>query len=172
MHRATSPLKQSHDLAYVCFLRPSNFGAAATFRIFDAQQRFLGEAVSGSYWTVPLEQGEHWLYSWGENVTVVNANVLAGRTYYVVVRPRLGVLGARVQLTALAPRSEDWAKLGDWLSESEELVADTSAGQRELDSDLSLVHDKMFEAVQVWRRMNAREREVHTLHPSDGTVLR
>lgn len=158
-------------MAYVRILRPSVMGPAATFEVFDERQRFLGVAVSGSDWTVALEPGEHWLYAGGENVSVLHANVLAGRTYYVVARPRLGVFGARVQLTALAPRTQDWEKLSDWLAESDELVADRRAGQAKFDADPSPVRAKMLEATQVWRRMSADERELHTLYPADGTAF-
>lgn len=171
MQPAAAPPVLSREMAYLCFLRPSALGPAATFDVFDEQLRFLGEAVSTSYWTIAVEPGEHWLYAGGENISVMHANVLAGRTYYVVVRPRLGAIGPRVQLTALAPRTQEWEKLGDWLADSDQLVADRKAGQAEFDKDVAAVRAQMLEAVRVWRSMNAAERELHTLYPTDGTAF-
>src|SRR5690606_26444528 len=103
-----------------------------------------------------------------ENTSVLQADLLAGHIYYVVVRPRIG---PRVQLTALTPRSQEWHKLNDWLKNSEALVADRQAGQTELDKNPELMHSKMSEAVEVWSKMTAQERELHTLLPGDGLPL-
>lgn len=171
MRPAVASPPRSPDAAYVCFLRPSKLGGAVQYTIMDDQRRFLGEAVYSSRWTVELEPGKHWLYAWGDNTSVLQADLLAGHIYYVVVRPRMGGFGPRVQLTALTPRSPEWHKVNDWLKNSEALVADRQAGQTELDKSPELMRSKMSEAIEVWSRMTAQERELHTLLPGDGLPL-
>ncbi len=156
------------DKALLYFMRPSSFGKAIRMGLFDGNKQFLGHALAGTYWTVPMDPGEHWIYGYAENLTVLKADVEAGKSYFVVARPRMGVWKARVSLTALAPRTEDWDKRQEWLDDSEYMNVDAAGGQADLDQHGDDIEDKIAKGRELWAKWTDEERAVHSLEPADG----
>jgi hypothetical protein len=164
-----APLQATAEQAVVVFLRPSGFGSSDAFELFDGKKRYLGEAVSGIYWEVPMEPGEHWFYAGdAENVGILHANLAAGRRYYVVVRPYMGFWGARVELTGLAPRADDWQKREEWLKDSKRMAVDRAAGQAQLSGRAAELEEAMREGATTWQGVDAEWKAAHSLIPEDG----
>ena len=156
------------DKALVYFMRPSNFGGAIRMGLFDGEKKFLGHALPESYWTLEMDPGEHWIYGYAENLTVLKADLEAGKSYYVVARPRMGVWKTRISLTALAERTEDWDKRQAWLDDSEYLSVDTVGGQAELDDNADDIASKIEKGQELWAKWSEEERDLHSLKPADG----
>jgi hypothetical protein len=117
------------NAAIVVFIRPSTYKASVATTILEDNGAFLGDSIGGTQFFVTLPPGPHFFLSWAENTAPLRATLLPGRVYYVEVSPRFGWLSPRVQLLAVTPRSEKWSELGEWISESQQLVPDAAAGQ-------------------------------------------
>jgi hypothetical protein len=162
------PAPPPADKAYVVFMRPSDFGSAVRFEVFDGNGRYLGDALPETYFEAELEPGQHWFYADAENAGVLSAQLVGGKRYYVVVRPFMGGWSARVELTALAPRSEDWPKLKQWLAELEALSVDQAAGQAELDARRAEIDEVIAEGKEIWAQTDAEWHDGHSLNAEDG----
>lgn len=156
------------DRASVVFMRPSEFGSAISFQLFDEKKRFVGDALPGTYWEVVVEPGEHWFYALAENTGVMHAELAGGRRYYVMVRPYMGAWSARVELTPLAKRSVDWGKRDEWLRGAEPQAVDQRGGQAELDALGVELDEAMREGRDTWGETDEAWREAHRLRPDDG----
>jgi len=154
------------DKALVHFLRPSNYAKANLISLFDGEKAFLGDALPKTYWVKAVEPGEHWFLAHAENVSAVKAELEAGKSYYLVVRPYMGVWDVRANLTALTPESEDWGKRQAWLDSSTPHTVDAVAGQAEMDAEE--IAEKLAEGQAAWKELNEADRTKHSLRPADG----
>jgi hypothetical protein len=100
------------DYAVVNFLRPSSFGGAIKFGIWDSDN-FVGVLTPKNYIQYKAAPGEHLFMARAENWAVIKANVAAGKTYYIVGAPRMGAWKARVALEVVNP---DDPKLQKWMT--------------------------------------------------------
>jgi len=106
--------------AIVTFVRPTMFGGAIQFGLWDAD-KFVGVLSAQSYVQYATQPGEHIFMARAENWSYVKANLEAGKEYYIIGKVFPGVWKARV---ALAPiKKADFAKPGEtekvakWLRE-------------------------------------------------------
>jgi hypothetical protein len=111
MIRSDMLIEPSPDYAVVNFLRPSSFGGAIKFGIWDSDN-FIGVLTPKNYIQYKATPGEHIFMARAENWAVIKADVQAGRTYYIVGAPRMGVWKARVGLEVISP---DDPKLDKWM---------------------------------------------------------
>ena len=156
------------DRAAVVFMRPSSYGYAVRFRIFDDKKRFMGDALAEARWEVLMEPGKHWFYANGENAGVLAADLAPGARYYVVIRPYMGMWSARVELTGLGARVKDWPKLQEWLSSTTYMQVDAAGGQAELTTHGDEVAEIIEEGTKTWQNADAEWRQEHSLVPQDG----
>ena len=108
-----SPPEASHAL--VTFLRPSYFGGAIKFGIWDSE-RFVGILEPGSYIQVLVPPGEHIFLARAENWSYLHADLEAGRRYFVLANVFPGVWRARVAYDPILrddPQSD--AEIARWL---------------------------------------------------------
>ena len=79
----------------VTFVRPSNFGGAISFGVWDGEIfiGILGPDMSIQYETTP---GEHYFLARAENWACVKADLAADRQYVIKANPIMGVWKARV----------------------------------------------------------------------------
>ena len=85
----------------VIFMRPSGFGFAiqsSVFDITDGEPEFLGIVSAKTKIAHNADPGEHRYMVIGENAGFLEADLLADRTYYSLVTPRMGVWKARFSL--------------------------------------------------------------------------
>lgn len=106
--------------AIVTFVRPTMFGGAIQFGIWDSD-KFVGILAARSYVQYAADPGEHLFLARAENWSYVKANLEAGKEYFVVGKVFPGVWKARV---ALAPVKKDellrpgeTAKVEKWLKD-------------------------------------------------------
>lgn len=106
--------------AIVTFVRPSMFGGAIQFGIWDSD-KFVGILSAKSLVQYAAVPGEHIFMARAENWSYLKANLEAGKEYYVIGKVFPGVWKARAALVPV--RKADLAKPGElekvatWLRE-------------------------------------------------------
>jgi len=98
------------DKAVVVFLRPSGLGGAIQASVFDVtagDAQFIGIISSGTKLAHLATPSQHRFMVVGENAGFLDAELAPGKTYHVVVAPRLGLWKARFALEPLAASSQE-----------------------------------------------------------------
>jgi hypothetical protein len=98
------------DKALVYFMRPSAYGFAVNFQIWDGDH-FIGLSQAKSYFAYACDPGTHLFLGIAENKVAVEADLEAGKTYYIGTNVRTGVWKARVLFTPVTRGSELWDKV-------------------------------------------------------------
>lgn len=107
MHPAPMNVQPSVDKATVYFLRPSGFGFAINFQIWDGD-KFIGLSQAKSYFAYQCEPGKHLFMAFSENKVAVEADLAAGKSYYIGTNVRTGMWKARVGFTPVTRGSALW----------------------------------------------------------------
>jgi hypothetical protein len=81
----------------VTFVRSGFVGKAIQFGIWDGEE-WVGVLASDSYIQYRTEPGKHLFLARAENWSCIEADLEAGKSYFVIVRPRMGVWKARVAM--------------------------------------------------------------------------
>src|SRR5690348_12397408 len=87
--------------ALVVFMRPSMLGFAIQSSVYDthgAGNEFIGIVSAKTKVAYQAAPGNHLFMVIGENADFMNADLQAGKTYYVLVSPRMGAWKARFSL--------------------------------------------------------------------------
>jgi hypothetical protein len=170
MARSATPLQIAPrpSAATVVFVRPSSFGAAIHPTIFDERGRFLGDAEPSSHFVAEVAPGEHTFVVWAENTGPIHANLAPGRVYFIEVAIKPGAFQARAHLLAIAPRTESWASVREWMADTKPTVADRDAGQAYLDTRRDDVGERLRRAAEAFAELDDEERDARTLYPNDG----
>jgi hypothetical protein len=106
----------SSAAALVTFLRPSYFGGAIQFGVWDSD-RFVGILEPGSYIQVLIPPGEHVFLARAENWSYVHAELEAGRQYFVLAKVFPGIWKARVAFDPIRrddPQTNE--EIAQWLT--------------------------------------------------------
>ncbi|WP_370476565.1 DUF2846 domain-containing protein [Tamlana flava] len=93
----------SETMAQIYVLRPSSFGSAITFKIYQ-NEKFIGELGPNSYlaWQVDPANGQIEVISKSENYSVLSVTPEAGKTYYIKQKVKMGWIMARTDLELLS----------------------------------------------------------------------
>jgi hypothetical protein len=147
MVKATPVKGPSPNKALVYFMRPSGFGFAVHFQIWDGY-RLIGLSQAKSYFAYECDPGEHLFIGIAENKRAVDADLEAGKAYYVITQVKMGGWKARMAFIPVTRYSEFWdkvelyktdlnfvvpeeQKLAEWKAEREPKI------QKELDEIMS-----------------------------------
>ena len=115
-----------------------------------------------------MAPGEHLFTSWSGGTNSLRATLAPGRVYFVEVAMKPGAFPARAHLLAIAPRTESWASVREWMADTKPTVADRNAGQAYLDGRKDDVAERLRRAAEAFAEMDDEERDARTLHPNDG----
>src|SRR4030042_136837 len=108
----TAKMESGPDFAIVNFIRPSIFGGAIKFGVWD-RDKLIGILTPECCIQYQAAPGEHVFLIRAENWGIVKANVQAGKTYTILVEPRLGLIKANVHMTVIKPgdkRLQEWMR--------------------------------------------------------------
>ena len=106
---ATPPLEK----ALVYFMRPSGMAFAVNFQIWD-RDHFIGLSQAKSYFAYECDPGKHLFLGFAENRVAVEADLVAGKSYYIGTNVRVGVWKARMDFTPVIRGSELWGKVEEY----------------------------------------------------------
>lgn len=103
--------------AIVTFIRPSYFGGAIQFGVWDSES-FVGILSAGSYVQYLATPGEHLFLARAENWSYVKADLEAGKQYFILGKVFPGVWKARVAYDPVTKGDgTTQAQIDKWLSE-------------------------------------------------------
>jgi len=106
-------LQPTADKALVRFMRPSGFGYAVNFNILDGE-KVIGNSVAKSQFDFLAIPGKHLFIAIAENKVFLEADLVAGKTYYIITRVYTGMWKARVAFLAITRKSEFWDKVKEY----------------------------------------------------------
>jgi hypothetical protein len=162
------PMGAPADKARVVFVRPSNFANKVIFTTIDENGYFLGDSTAGSRFSVFLNPGEHYFIVWTETTETVKATLAPGKTYYVEVRPKMGMWKARASLWAVNQKSGLMKSIPSYLSDTTVTTTDFAAGQKYLNSLGNELPNAAKQGIQTYAGYSADDKADVTLMPEDG----
>jgi hypothetical protein len=112
---STPPQASTPGKALVYFMRPSGIGFAINFQIWDSDH-FVGLSQAKSYFAYECDAGKHLFMGIAENKLALDADLEAGKTYYVGTNVRVGAWKARMDFTPVTRGSELWDKVEGYRS--------------------------------------------------------
>jgi hypothetical protein len=162
--------------AMVVFLRPSRMGFAVESTVYDApdaETKFLGIVSYKTRVAYQVDPGPHRFMVIGENADFVDATLDAGKTYYILVRVRMGMWKARFSLLPVhladAKYTTQSAEFKEWM-ENTGFVETTPAALDWYAQHKADVQAKKAEYLQKWNVMLPQDRASLTIHAEDGTT--
>ncbi len=93
------------DKAVVYFVRLSSLGFAINFSYFDST-RLIAKCNGTNYVRYECQPGSHLFWARSENKDFVEAELAAGKIYFIEVQPQMGGIKAAVQLFPVTPEND------------------------------------------------------------------
>jgi len=113
MRKSTPPTAPPSDKAFVYFMRPSGLGFAIHFQIYDRYD-LIGLSQAKSYFAYPCDPGKHLFIGVAENKRAVEADLEAGKSYYIITGVHMGGWKARMSFVPVTRGSEFWDKVEEY----------------------------------------------------------
>lgn len=105
--------------AMVTFIRPSYYKSALDVDIWDGE-KFVGSIGEASYIQHLAKPGKHLFLAKGESWSYVDANLKAGKQYYVLVKIAVGFLTPRIILDPIVKKDKvNRSHIDRWLAKSQ-----------------------------------------------------
>ncbi len=163
------------DHAQVVFMRSSFVGAAISASVFEVTSgtpEFLGLVEDDTKIVVNATPGKHIYMVVSEAADFLEAEVVAGKTYYSVVTPRMGAWKARFSLWPVVNTS---GKEFSWDDKAvQKMVAktvlfeNTEKSKKWAQDNNADIVAKYKEYWQVWQQKPTADVKERTLFPQDG----
>lgn len=106
--------------ALVHFMRPSNFGGAIQSTVYN-DTAYIGTVSANTRVAYQAAPGKHMFMVIGESADFLEAELHEGKTYYVLVSPRLGFWKARFSLNPASGKHTQ-AEIDKWYAETKEVI--------------------------------------------------
>ena len=154
--------------ALIVFMRPSGIGFAIQSSVFEVEEnkpKLVGIVTAKSKVSYQVEPGEHLFMVVGESADFMSAELVADRTYYALVTPRLGVWKARFSLKPVHAEELDSPKFNEWVSGCK-WVEKTLDSDNWESSNMASIQSKHNEYYDKWMGKEPSERP--KLLPEDG----
>ena len=116
MKPSETMLSPTSDKAVVRFMRPSALGNAINFNIWDGE-KVIGNSVAKGQFDYLADPGMHLFVAVAENKTFLDAELEAGKIYYILTQVKMGMWKARVGLVPVNKGSEYWDKVSEYEKE-------------------------------------------------------
>jgi hypothetical protein len=151
------------DKSVVYVMRPSGFGFAINFQIWD-RDRLIGVSQAKSYFVYVCDPGKHLFIGIAENKVAVDADLAPGKSYYIITEPRMGGWKARLAMTPVTKGSEHWDKVEALKAEMEYIVP----VEEEVRAWDAAKKDEARSLVDFFEKNPEREKYTGRLGPDDG----
>lgn len=163
--------------ALVVFMRASFVGSAISASVYDAPDsdtQFIGVVQNKQKIAYQATPGPHRFMVIAENADFMDANLEAGKTYYVLVSPRMGVWKARFSLFPIRQDSADEYNLKSadfkaWQAKTD-FVVTAPDGQAWYEDHKDSVAEKKADYLKKWNVMLAADKAELTLNAEDGVA--
>lgn len=151
------------DQATMVFLRPSGFGFAIQSTVYDITSEppaLVGIVSSGKKIAITAPPGQRRFMVVSEAADFMDAELVAGKIYYALVTPRMGMWRARF---SLRPMSATSPELAGYLNETN-WVDNTPASNEWSRANMASVQAKKSEYLVEW----LQKADKPVLRASDG----
>lgn len=163
--------------ALVVFMRASFVGSAISASVYDAPDsdtHFIGVVQNKQKIAYQATPGPHRFMVIAENADFMDANLEAGKTYYVLISPRMGVWKARFSLFPIHQDSADEynlksADFREWQAKTYFIVT-APDGQAWYEDNKDSVAEKKADYLKKWNVMLPADKAELTLNAGDGVA--
>jgi hypothetical protein len=165
------------EKAKIVFMRSSMVAAAIgcdLFEVVNGELRYIGQLPTGNKVAYETTPGDKVFMAYGTAADFMLAKVVAGRTYYVIVRPNWGTGGFAPtpirQVDSIHP-DQSSKEFQEWTTGTKliEPTDGTQAWFAENKSRMQVVYTDYWSRFQ---RKNEQEKAERTLLPQDGRQAR
>jgi hypothetical protein len=161
--------------ALVIFLRSSFVGSAISASVYDApdgETKFIGVIQHKQRVAYQAEPGQHRFMVIAENADFMDATLEAGKTYYVLVSPRMGAWKARFSLLPIhndttSEENVNTADFKKWMTNTQ-LVEATDSNRAWYERTQASIEEKKADYLRKWNVMLPADKALLTLKPEDG----
>jgi hypothetical protein len=158
-------MKPEAGKALVVFIRDSAFGGAIQSTVYDGEQ-YISTVSSGTRVAYQASPGEHMFMVIGESADFMKANLLAGKTYYATVDPRMGVWKARFSFIPIR-KDTPFSDIQNML-DSTDLMEPNAEGFQWAKENAADIRAKRLEYLAKWNAKAKTAQAEQTLNPDDG----
>ena len=163
------------DMAQVVFMRDAYTGKAivsSLYDVTDGKTQFIGVMANGTKIAYPTTPGKHTFMVVSEAADFMEADLVAGKTYYALVTPRMGLWKARFSLWPISNDPEAAHSLKSknfkgWVEDTD-LVTNSPKSLAWYERVKASIEKKRAEYWPVWQEKSADAVAERTLKPSDG----
>lgn len=175
MTKANVTPQPTSDKALVIFMRPSRYGGGIQASVYDTSpgaNQFIGIVSAKTKIGYLTSPGDHLFMVIGENADFMNADLEAGKAYYVLVSPRMGFWKARFSLLPIhndasakySTKSPDFA---EWQQETS-FVRTTPGAEAWYQTHAADISAKQADYMKKWATASPEQKAELTLHRDDG----
>lgn len=108
--------------ALINFHRPTKYGGAALYPIFDGTGKFICDLPGESVYQYVCDPGKHVFIGWADQVTLMETEVDAHKIYDVMVDVGMGWVQANIRMTPLSKDDPRRARLAEFESREKNIV--------------------------------------------------
>lgn len=159
------------DEAMVVFMRSSFVGSAIAASVFEVTDpspaKFIGVLNNATKVAYPVKAGERTFMVVSESADFMKANLVAGRTYYAMVTPRMGMWKARFSFRPVRGNELAGEEFKKWYGDTS-FVSNTPAALNWADQNAADVNGKRTTYWADWTAKPAEDRATQTLNAEDG----
>jgi len=156
------------DHALLIFMRPATMGFAIQSSVFDVTEdgsEFVGIVSAKKKVAYKSKPGHRLFMVVGENADFMKADLQAGKTYYSLVAPRMGLMKARFSLRPVHKSDLGTEKFNEWVKACE-YYENTDASFQWAEKNAGSIQSKKEKYMKKW---DAREEQGKpALLPEDG----
>ena len=151
--------------AKVIIYRTSSFGGAEHFPVYELVDhedgRLLGFTETDRYFEYRCPPGKHLFVTWGEGEAFIEADLEAGKTYFIRTYSKFGVLSARPGFAPVGQESGHWPTL-------EEVLSSLQCRELEPDKAAEYEHRKVDHLKKTMASYREGRKNPRFLTPNDG----
>ena len=164
-----------NDRAQVVFMRSAFTGKAinaSLYDVTDGKTQFVGILANDTKIAYPVPAGHRVFMVVSEAADFLEADLVAGKTYYSIVTPRMGMWKARFSMWPVSrdPKAEynvQSSDFKDWISDTQ-LVTNSPKSLSWFEHNKADVESKRIEYWPVWQKKSPADLLERTLKASDG----
>jgi hypothetical protein len=165
---AQAPAAPDPGKAMIVFMRPSGLGFAIQSTVYEVegdQPSLVGIVAAKTRVAHQVAPGKYLFMTIGENADFMTAEVVAGKTYYVKVEPRMGMWKARFGLEPYRLKDLSGTAFAGELNDCKPVVK-TADSEAWFKGNLQSIRDKRSDYYSEWMKQDAATRP--HLAPDDG----
>ena len=156
------------DKSMVIFVRTSGLGFQLNFTVIDGNGRFIGQVPAKGHVKHVTAPGHHRFIVWAENTEAMDAQLVAGRTYYVEVVPGMGRWTVRSDLFPIKRGSENWDEAVQRVNKTGEWDRDHGLAAQWKEVKSEGIERQLDRARKSWESYSAEEKVRRTAAADDG----